>query len=75
MTPEIYYLIWVAAYLLCGIGFYIGVSRLLSRKIKKKTAQQVALLASMVLVSIGLFMATMTYILIQKVLCYGSTSV
>jgi len=72
MTPETYYMGWIGAYLLCGVGFYIGASRLLSRKIKRKTAQRVALLSSVVLVFAGLFMATRMYIRIQEVFYYAS---
>ena len=72
MIPATLYLVWVAAYLLSGVGFYIGASRLLSRRIKKNTAQRVALLASVVLTFVGLFMATRTYILLQEVLCHGT---
>jgi len=68
MIPENYYLAWIAAYLLSGVGFYIGASRLLSRKIKRKTAQRMALLSSVFLVFAGLFMATRIYIRIQEVL-------
>jgi len=72
MIPATLYLVWVATYLLSGVGVYIGASRLLSRNIKKNTAQRVALLASVVLTFVGLFMATRTYILLQEVLCYGT---
>ena len=68
MIPETYCLVWAAVYVISGIGFYIGASRLLSRKIKKTTAKRVALLSSVVLVFAGLFMATRLYIRIQEAL-------
>jgi hypothetical protein len=73
MTPETYYMLWIGAYLLSGAGFYVGASKLLSRKIKKKTAQRAALLSSVFLVFAGLFMATRMYIRIQEVFYYATS--
>jgi len=56
------YLVRVAVYLLCGACFYIGGSRLLSRRIKKNTAQRIALLVALVLTLVGLFLMTWAYI-------------
>ena len=56
------YLVIVVIYLLCGVSSYIGASRLLSRRIKKKVAQRVGLLVSLVLTLAGLFLMTWAYI-------------
>ena len=56
------YLVMVAIYLLCGVCIYLGASRLLSRRVKKQTAQRVGLLASLVLTFAGLFLVTGAYL-------------
>lgn len=56
------YLVIVVIYLLGGVSSYIGASRLLSRRIKKKVAQRVGLLVSLVLTLAGLFLMTWAYI-------------
>ena len=56
------YLVIVVIYLLCGVSSYLGASRLLSRRIKKKVAQRVGLLVSLVLTLAGLFLMTWAYI-------------
>lgn len=56
------YLVIVVIYLLCGVCSYIGASRLLSRRIKKKVTQRVGLLVSLVLTLAGLFLMTWAYL-------------
>lgn len=58
-----FHLVCLVLYPLCGVGFYVGASRLLSRRTKKKNmAKRVALIAAVGLTLLGLFMSTWMYI-------------